>query len=111
LPSILQNNIFIPKIPSKNAQQIKERRTPKPSHGGFRRPLPWWIRLTQKDLSLVGVHLKQLRRVFNPISHEELAKILSPVLDTAFGLTEGQTVIAKGHFRIDGSERTQTPYL
>jgi hypothetical protein len=64
-----------------------------------------------KKICLVGVHLKQLRRVFNPISHEELAKILSPVLDTAFELTEGQTVIAKGHFRIDESERTQTPYL
>nr|GMC61371.1 hypothetical protein Iba_chr02bCG19420 [Ipomoea batatas] len=35
-------------------------------------------------------------RIFNPIPHEELAEIFSTVLNTIWGLTEGQAITMRG---------------
>lgn len=59
-----------------------------------------WIRFTKKDISLIGIHLKPVRGILNPITHQKLTTILSIIFNTLLGLAKRQAIVTKQHFGV-----------
>jgi hypothetical protein len=58
-PPFYKTIFLYPKYPQKNAQKIKERRTPKPSCGGFQKQYSQFFQTIQKQDCLCAVSLIQ----------------------------------------------------